>query len=215
LRSRVTIVGVGSLADAVVPYLAGAGIGGILFRPTTGEDASAAASLAERVVQINPDVRTDVGTPMTAQAAASRRGNVTCETTGRSEIVLSLVRETRIAGAPLVAAGLSTTCGWMSVVGTHETEAGCVFCGWLDARTGVGEEAPTPRTPTVLGAVAALLASCVIDTQLGCARARQAKWLRYGAETMTLEEHVITPREDCPVCGVGAGGNTCHPTLDF
>jgi bacteriocin biosynthesis cyclodehydratase domain-containing protein len=66
----------------------------------------------------------------------------------------------------------------------------------------------------VVGAVAALVASSVMDTLLGLDRGQRGRWLRYDAETLTLEEHTITPREDCPVCGDGAGEKPCHPIPD-
>jgi hypothetical protein len=56
--------------------------------------------------------------------------------------------------------------------------------------------------------------TAVLEAQLGLDRGQAARWLRYDAETVTLEEHAITPRDDCPVCSNHAGESTCHPTLD-
>jgi hypothetical protein len=215
LASTVTLLGVGPLADAIVPYLAGAGIGVIVLRPVAEEDTSAAAKLADRAGQINPDIRAIVGAPIVSVRVDDAIGcNVMCETSGRLEVVLSLVRAARTARTPIVGAGVSVTWGWIGATRTYETDSGCVFCGWLDASRDASGEKPGPLTPTVVGAIASLVASSVIDGQLGFDRARHAKWLRYDAETLTLEGRVIAPREDCPVCGNGARKNTCHPTLD-
>lgn len=215
LGSTVALVGVGSLADAVVPYLVGAGIGAIVLRPVTRQDQSAAARLAVRAVRINPDVRTVVDVPIDAgRVSHTTDCDVMCETSGRSEIFLPMVRAARAAQTPIVGSGISVTSGWISAARTHETEPGCVFCGWLVASAGAAAAKHGPLTPTVIGAMAALVASAVIDGQLGFERTQHAKWLRYDAKTLTLEERAITPREDCPVCGEVAGKNTCHPTLD-
>jgi hypothetical protein len=107
---------------------------------------------------------------------------------------------------------VAVTRGWVSITTTLAADPSCVFCGWLDASHGDMRGDAGPLTPTVVGAVAALVASSVIDWQLGFARARHPKWLRYDAETSTLEERAIAPREDCPLCA-GAWKNACHPTL--
>jgi hypothetical protein len=198
----------------MVPYLVGAGIG-VVLRPGAGEDATATAVLAERAARINPDVRCDVGAPITAvRAEGIAACDSWCETSGLAGSVLALLRVTRIAGTTMVAAGAGASSGWMSVSGKRGSEPGCVFCGWLDASRGNEGETSGPLGPTIVGAVAALATSFLIDAHLGLDRGRSAVWLRYDAETMTLEEHSITPREDCPVCGVDAGENSCHPTLD-
>lgn len=215
LRSTATVVGVGSLAKAIVPYLAGAGIGRLLVRPGAGEEASAAAQLAARAVQINPDVRADVDAPLgTVEAGDPVRGDVLCEASGRPDSVLSLVRSAYRSGAAVVAGGSAASWGWTSMTRARASGPGCAFCGWLAARRGCPEESTSPFTPTVIGGVAALIAASVLEALLDLHPAEPRRWLRYEAETMTLDEHAITRREDCPVCGDGTGEKPCHPTLD-
>jgi molybdopterin/thiamine biosynthesis adenylyltransferase len=213
LGSTLTLVGVGPLAHAVVPYLAGAGIGAIVLRPVEGDDVSVASQLAARAAEINPDVHAVAGAPIVTVRVDDATGcDVICETSGRAEIALAVTRAAQAARTPIVAAGVAVTRGWISTMRTLSPDAGCVFCGWLDASEGATGRDAGPLTPTVVGAVAALVASSVIDGQLGFERARHARWLRYDAETTTLEERAIAPREDCPLCA-GAWKNACHPTL--
>jgi hypothetical protein len=215
LRSRATLVGVGELAQAMLPYLAGSGIGRLVLRPAAGEDLAAAAELAERAARINPDVRADVGAPISAaEAEGIAPCDSWCETSGGRESVLALLRATRMAGTTIVAVGACASWGWMSMTRKRGSQPGCAFCGWLDASRGNEGETSGPLRPTIVGAVAALAASSIIDAHLGLDRQPPAVWLRYDAETMTLNEHTITVRENCPVCRDRAGENSCHPTLD-
>jgi adenylyltransferase/sulfurtransferase len=214
LRSRVSIVGIGELAEAVLPYLAGAGIGSVRLQPAAGEDASAAAKLADRIVSINPDVQVTIGATGSASADDEAPGDLWCEVSGRAASALTLVRAARIARVPTILAGVVESMGWMSVVRTQEVHTGCAFCGWLDARHPGAEGIPSPLAPTVVGTIAALLASCIIEARLELHAGQPAGWLRYDAETMTLTRQTISFRTDCPVCAGHPGEEPCHPTQD-
>lgn len=212
LRSNVALVGTGPLAAAILPYLAGGGIGGLHVRPVAGEDPSAATRLAERAEQINPDVVAGVGPIVDETEAAGVACEMICETSGRHEVVGAVVRGARRAGTPVIAAAATASRGWISAAKTSEDRGGCVLCGWLEGSRGGSGATSNPLAPTVVGAVAALSASWIIQAALGLERVSRPEWLRYEAETMTLERYEITARENCPVCGTRKG--PCHPIQD-
>jgi adenylyltransferase/sulfurtransferase len=222
LAARVLVVGAGGLGSALLLYLAAAGIGTIgvidddtvdlsnlqrqVVHGTGAVGRPKVASAAERLAEVNPDVRVEAHRArLTAANALDLIGRYDIVADGSDNFATRfLVADAcRLAGRPLVTAALLRFDGQITTVPARADDGPCYRC--LFPAPPPAGAVPNCAEAGVLGALAGMIGSMqaieVVKELLGLGESLAGTLLVVDA--LSHGFHRIAVRRDpaCPLCG--------------